>query len=563
MNINIFENMSIEEMNEMLKDMPNDFDTEKKIQKRIINKTMNRIKGPEHKVRARYALHSVAAVAAVCVLVLCAMWAIGFDTVSGYVKKVFFTPGVNSSIIDDGSDIWVETTPDEVIVHKKDEYTPLILAEPATGFNENGKLSIVNITSTNMAVIEKSPQEYENIEQYYIDQNGKYYSGLMLELQLELEDKVIAELKKLYADDLHISGNTFIHDSNGAKDTATFEGYNFSITANGNEYSEVGRNTEVKHAYGGSCRVLETDDYHIGFDGWTFIIDANDINTNTVYTLNMDHKIFGKISVDFTLKEATELGNDAGHEVMSVMHNGITITAVKYKTEIDGKKLIAVDTAIDDSAFPVETTGGGVHIASYYDKDSNDELWVCFKKGDGTIVAPYDWNNNTFYFDADLIDEGDDFIIPGVGISDNNAFAEKPAALPIPDDGKTIKKDIVYRFGLGDLIIDKVEISEDFSSADNVIEGKGLLMKMKFKFAEELEDMVLVNIRAHRPYGELPEGQNSYHAISGVDSWVSTSYLYDENEPYFIKIQDNDKESIPLDIISVSSYMLKEFRFDF
>ena len=557
----IFDEISMEELNEMLNNMPNDFDTEKKVKRRIRNKTMQRINGQEASFKHYEILRAAVTIAAVCIMVLGVMWAVGFDNVSAYVKKTFFTPGVTEK--KDTSDIWVETTTDEVIVHKTEDYIPLILAEPATGSNENAKLSIVNITSINRAIIDKSPEEYEDIEQYYIDQNGKYYNGIMLELQIELEDKVITELKKTYADDLHESGNSFLFDTEGANAISPFEGYNFSITANGKEYSEIGRNAELDHAYGSSSGLSEIADYHIGFDGWTFIIDAEDLNTDTVYTLNMDHKIFGKISVDFKLKEAAELGNAADHKTLSVMHDGVTITAVKYETEINGKKYIAVDTSVDDTAFPVEVVGGGINISSYYDEKTNTEILIGFEKSDGTIVGPTDWKNNTLYYDAELIDEGDDFVIPGVSVHDFNVVSEESAGLPIPEAGKVEKDDVVFEFGLGNLIIDRIEITEDFSAANTVIEGDGLLMNVKFEFAEELENMSVENIWAGRPQGELPEGQDTYYSVSGVDSWITTGYSYNEDEPYFIKIQENDKDSIPLSDITISAYMKQEFRFDF
>ncbi len=549
----IFDDISMEELNEMLNNLPNDFDTENKIEKRIINKTMRRINSKEATYKRKDIFRAITIVAAICVMVIAVMWAVGFDNVSAYVKKTFFTPGMDS-FATDGDDVVVETTPSEVIAHKIDEYMPIVLKEPVSVSNENGTFTLVNATSSNIVI--KEMMSGEEID------NTQNFSGITLNMQIKLNADALANLKETYKDDLYYDF-AFAPDTKGNELIHNYKNYNFAVLVNGKEYNEIGRSAYYTEAFESGHSLKPDEEYNVYFDGWAIIVDDADIAAGKTYTLTVDHELFGKFSLDFVLENADELGVGGSHETLSVMHNGITITAIKYETEVNGKKYVAVDTSVDDSAFPYDVMGGvNAQISSYVDENMN-EKWVAFKKSDGTLISPVDWSDNTYYFDAEKIEAGDDFIVPGLAIQDLKIVDYvnvESISVPIPENGKTIKDDIVFEFALGDLIIDKVKVSEDYSYRDTVIEGEGLLMDMKWKPAEGLDGMILMNVQSQCP---TPEDVEAYRIQPGIDGWVTTGYMFDEEEPYFIKIKDTDKDNIELTMIFLSAFLENEYRFDF
>lgn len=550
---NIFDDISMEELNEMLNNLPNDFDSEKKIEKRIQKKTMHRINVSETSSKRNEALRAITTIAAVCVMVIAVMWAVGFDNVSAYVKKTFFVPGMSSAVSDDGNDIWVETTPSEVIVHKKEEYVPLVLKEPVTVSNGNGSLTLVSVVSSEKVQINKSPEEYEDISQYYIDQGGKYYSGININLQIELNNKTLTKIKEAYPDLYNEDGSINVN-SKAFDDFGNFGNYNFSVSANGNKYTDIGRDANYLDAYGHFLNFSKTDDWNIGFDGWTFVIDAADIKAGQTYTLTVDHEFAGKLSLDFVLEAADELGSSDSHETVSVTHNGMTVTAIKYDTEISGKKYVAVATDVDISA--LNSAAHDAVVTSYTD---NNGIYhpVVFKKADGTRIAPEKVEDEIYFFDAAKVDDGDDFIVPAVWVfsSDNSQTGFE---IPIPSNvGKTEKTDVVINDWFGKINIDKVELVEDYSYGDTVTKGKGLLIHIDWEDIDQRSQLnYFYAIRENTTHtgGDVINDSTNY--IEMTDTALADA-------PYFILLQDTDSDSIKFTNWTYHIYATTEYKFNF
>ncbi len=560
---NLFDDIGFEEMNEIMNNLPNDFDIENKTEKRIRNKTIKRIMLSEGK---RVNVRKYSKIAAALLLAVAILWAGTTDKVSAFVYKTFLVPGAPLCVTGfnrpDMQEDRLNNTPITSFTHTVDgksvfvsqRKTPLVLTDSVSVKNTQGIATIYNVFTSDMVRSLRGSMDYNDITQYYEDMD-RYYDGITFDIEIKLIGKSRNEFKALleeYREELKESGYDPDEDGIIADHELSlgamkkfFDG--LSVFVDG-KYSESGRNMDFDYSSGtgmnNSQSVITLESYTILFR------DDNMIDADKTYTVTVKHSFLGEYEFKFKLEEAEPIENCS--ELITVTNNGIPVTAAKYKTNIGGKDYIAVVTSVDCSA--VDGSLHAADVGSYRDAYGIEHP-IAFKKANGSLVAPQKVSNGTFYFDANKVDDGDNFIIPSLHLF----FAGYTEfTLPIPDETGDIKKaNAVLSNPFGEIIIKSTELVENYSYLDEETKGSGLLIDIEWK--DYAGNKTQFN-------GFLAIRENPTH-IDGAVINDCSNYIertdYEDDAPYFTLVNASDKDSITFSSWNYFISLTTEYEFNF